>query len=398
MYKIYNNFKYENIKTIKYKIIIILLIFFALIVPLFTNISIYKIINMKIEIYIIEKYRKKCEKGIILKHNKFNKNANPKISIISAAYNRGPYILRFLRSIQNQLLDEIEIIFIDDYSTDNTHKIIEKCQKEDNRIILIKHNINKGTLISRNDGAIISRGEYLIFPDPDDILSNDILKYCYNKANKENYDMIRFNLYGGKEMGVLNFGEIKTQKVYQPELSYYIFYNKGYLKQTDYSISNKFIKRNIFIKALNSIKNYYLNQNMIVYEDGLINFKLYKFAKSLYYSKKIGYFYLKNNHSITNNFKRDIERTIKNCYLYLKFIFENTKNNQYEKNIASIIYKNVHLEISNISHFEKLTKEYNFYYNVINLYLYNDFIPTLVKEELKNITKLIKKAEKNKYL
>ena len=177
--------------------------------------------------------------------------------------------------------------------------------------------------------------------------------------------MIRFNLYGGKEMGVLNFGEIKTQKVYQPELSYYIFYNKGLLKQTDYSISNKFIKRNIFIKALNSIKNYYLNQNMIVYEDGLINFKLYKFAKSLYYSKKIGYFYLKNNHSITNNFKRDIERTIKNCYLYLKFIFENTKNNQYEKNIASTIYKNVHLEISNISHFEKLTKEYNFYYNVI---------------------------------
>jgi glycosyltransferase involved in cell wall biosynthesis len=341
---------------------------------------------------------KNVKKELILKHNKFNKNANPKISIISAAYNRGPYILRFLRSIQNQLLDEIEIIFIDDYSTDNTIKIIEKCQKEDNRIILIKHNINKGTLISRNDGAIISRGEYLIFPDPDDILSNDILKYCYNKANKENYDMIRFNLYGGKEMGVLNFGEIKTQKVYQPELSYYIFYNKGYLKQTDYSISNKFIKRNIFIKALNSINNYYLNQNMIVYEDGLINFKLYKFAKSLYYSKKIGYFYLKNNHSITNNFKRDIERTIKNCYLYLKFIFENTKNNQYEKNIASTIYKNVHLEISNISHFEKLTKEYNFYYNVINLYLYNDFIPTLIKEELKNITKLIKKTEKNKYL
>ena len=37
--------------------------------------------------------------------------------------------------------------------------------------------------------------KYLIFPDPDDILSNDILKYCYNKANKENYDMIRFSIY-----------------------------------------------------------------------------------------------------------------------------------------------------------------------------------------------------------
>ena len=74
---------------------------------------------------------------------------------------------------------------------------------------------------------------------------------------------------------------------------------------------------------------------------------LYKFSHSLYHTKKIGYYYIQNQQSITKNFLKDRERTIKNCFIYLKFIFEYTKNNQYEKNMASCIYHNVILEISN---------------------------------------------------
>ena len=87
------------------------------------------------------------------------KNEIPKISIISPIYNRGKYILRFLRSIQNQYFDNIEIIFVDDFSSDNSVELIKNYQFEDERIILIEHNKNKGTLISRNDGALISKGE-----------------------------------------------------------------------------------------------------------------------------------------------------------------------------------------------------------------------------------------------
>ena len=104
--------------------------------------------------------------------------------------------------------------------------------------------------------------------------------------------MIKFNLYTGNKKNILRIMKnIKIQEIYQKNLSFYIFYGDGQLRQLDYSISNKFLKRDIYIKSLNNIDKYYLNQNMIVYEDGLINYMLYKSAKSLYITKKVGYYY-----------------------------------------------------------------------------------------------------------
>ena len=77
--------------------------------------------------------------------------------------------MRFLRSIQNQFFDNIEIILIEDFSLDNSIKIIEKLQKDDERIVLIKHKKNKGTLISRINGILKSKWKYIIIPDSDDI-------------------------------------------------------------------------------------------------------------------------------------------------------------------------------------------------------------------------------------
>ena len=140
-----------------------------------------------------EKFYKICNYGLLLNVRNFKKNKNPKISIITPIYNKEKYILRYLRSIQNQFFDDIEIILIDDFSTDKTVNIIEKYKKKDGRIVLIKHNKNKGTLISRNEGALKSRGKYLIFLDPDDLLSSNILFFCYNITQIYDYDFIRFN-------------------------------------------------------------------------------------------------------------------------------------------------------------------------------------------------------------
>ena len=396
-----NNIKYIKInKKCKKKIFLTKLVFFITIFNLLTislikvEIVINQIKNCKNEIIQIEKYKEINNKGILLNKKKFQKVQKPKISIISAVYNRGPYILRFIRSIQNQFFNDLEIIFVDDFSNDNSSNIIKKCQKEDERIILIKHKKNKGTLISRNNGAFKSTGEYLLFPDPDDLLASDILNYSYTQAKNNNYDMIKFNLYSGNKYNILKtIKNIKFQEVYQEKLSSFIFYGNGHLKQTDYCIINKFIKRDIFIKSLNYVDKYYLNQNMIVYEDGLINFMLYKFAQSLYHTKKIGYYYIQNQQSITKNFLKDRERTIKNCFIYLKYIFEYTKNNQYEKNMACCIYHNILLEISNINIFKYLTKEYTFYYNIIDNYLKNEYISPKDKNQLANILKYIKIAE-----
>ena len=165
---------YSKKKIIKMHILKIIFIFYLFhLIPIIINkFNVFEVQNVsdKIEIYY-----KLCNNGKLINNKKYKKTNNPKISIISPVHDREKYILRFLRSIQNQFFDSLEIIFVDDCSTDNSTKIIEKYQKDDERIILLKHKKNKGTLISRNDGTLFSKGEYLMFTDPDDLLLERIL-------------------------------------------------------------------------------------------------------------------------------------------------------------------------------------------------------------------------------
>lgn len=364
----------------------------------FDNINI--IINketkiIKNDIKNIENYYKICNNGILLNNKNFTRYFSPKISIITPIHNKEKYILRYLRSIQNQNFDDIEIILIDDFSTDNTLNIIEQFKKEDERILLIKHNKNKGTLISRNEGVLKSKGKYLIFLDPDDIISNNILLFCYNNAEKYDYDIIRFNMYKGDGNIALDF--LKTnhfeQIIYQPKLFHYLFYGLGRLQQIDFFITNKFIKRTIFIKALNIINKYYLNQFMIDCEDGLINFMLYRIANSFFFSRKIGYYYIKNEESITNENASNIQKRLKNNFLYLKFIFQHTKNNMIEKNISNFMFLDIYsLHKEFFINLYKETIDFNFYNEIINLYLNCEFISLNIKEILNNITINFKKS------
>lgn len=70
----------------------------------------------------------------------------------------------------NQSLTELEIIFIDDASEDNSYLTVQSLMKKDKRIILLKNSLNKGQFYSRNKGILNSRGEYILIIDPDDLL------------------------------------------------------------------------------------------------------------------------------------------------------------------------------------------------------------------------------------
>ena len=262
-------------------ILMIIIIFSFCQNPLSKNIYFFE--NKKEKSFKITDYYRLCNKGKLINKKKFKKIKNPKISIVSPVYNRENYILRFLRSIQNQVFEEIEILLVDDFSKDNTVNIIEKYKKDDERIILIKHNKNKGTLISRNDGIIKSKGEYIVIPDPDDILSQNILKLCYDIVKKYHIEMIRFNIYIGN--GKIFFDDIvnklDTKIILQPELSTYLFYGIGFIKQIDFNLSNKFIKRTAYMNSIINLNEYYLNSYLINMEDRIINYSLYRNVKSL---------------------------------------------------------------------------------------------------------------------
>ena len=345
--------------------------------------------TLKQYIFKIENYFKLCNNGTLINKKKFMKNEIPKISIISPIYNRQKYILRFLRSIQNQNFDNIEIIFVDDFSSDNSVETIENYQIEDERIILVKHNKNKGTLISRNDGALNSKGEYLIFPDPDDILTQDILNTCYHFSKVNNYEIIRYNLFDQRENDIFYnsiVSKLDSRRIEQPELFYYLFYGIGKLKQIDFNLANKFIKREAYIRALNSINSFYLKQYMTNFEDGIMNYILYKTSRSYYFLKDIGYFYIRNNQSITISQNINYNNRFKFIFLYLKIVFDTTKNNKIEKQISILVFKWL---LNLIKEGIKLiTKDINFIFDIINKYIkckYIDKRTKIILEQLKFI-------------
>ena len=108
----------------------------------------------------------------------------PKISFIIPILNKEKYLESLILSIQHQLIEEFEIIFIDDCSNDESVKIINKFLEIDKRIKLIKNKLNKGTLYSRCYGALQSNGEYINFVDPDDFVLKNGLYNSYNYIKK----------------------------------------------------------------------------------------------------------------------------------------------------------------------------------------------------------------------
>ena len=345
-------------------------------------------IEVESEINNIKKYYELNNKGILRNLKKFTKSLYPKISIVSALYNNEKYILRFIRSIQNQFFDDIEIIFVDDCSKDNSKNIITKIQKEDERIILIRQKYKKGTLFSRNIGVLFSKGAYLMLPDSDDILSEDIMNQCYNIAIKNDYEIIRFNMYSEKFFPFSIIPENLKNPIFQPELSNYLFYGYGFKKIVDGIISNKFIKTKTYIKSLNSINYYYLNQYMIYFEDGLINFALHRNAKSLYLLKKIGYYYILNKNSVSRHM--NINSYIKCFFIFIKYIYNSIKKNKYEKSIVSIL---ISIYIQNLNIIKELKNNLgykDFCEKIINEIINDKYISKKSRNKLKKIKHLLK--------
>ena len=279
-----------------------------------------------------------------IKKYKIKKNNNPKISIIAPVYNSEKYLLRFLRSVIDQNFFDIEIIMVDDHSIDNSVGIIEKFKKEEERLLLIKNKNNRGTFVNRNIGVLFSKGKYIILPDPDDTISKNILKLCYKISEKYNFEIIRFNIYVSwiKKLNFYPFLKLlENRQVFQPQLSTYIFYGINELLQIDCCVSNKFYKKEIYTKALSILNKKYLNMYNIFGEDSLMNYILYRIANSYFFLKKIGYYYLKNSESITNNLFSKTELRLKCAFFYLQIILEYSKNIKYEKDMPNFLFTNL---------------------------------------------------------
>ena len=118
----------------------------------------------------------------------------PKISIVIPVYNVEKYLRQCLESVINQTLQDIEIICVDDGSTDNSLKILRDYASKDRRIKILTQR-NKYAGIARNKGLRVAKGEYVHFLDSDDWIEKDTYEKAYKLLIESGADLIKFKAY-----------------------------------------------------------------------------------------------------------------------------------------------------------------------------------------------------------
>lgn len=159
-----------------------------------------------------------------------------KVSIIVPCYNVDKYIARCLDSLIFQTLYDIEIICIDDKSTDGTLDIIKQYVARDERVRLVAHNVNTGVAIARNDGMKIARGEYIGFVDPDDYVDLDFYECLYTEGAASGSEVVKGNVCVVDNLGRITYGDAQQNAIAHHVVAFSTsfwsaIYRKDFLKQ-----------------------------------------------------------------------------------------------------------------------------------------------------------------------
>lgn len=193
--------------------------------------------------------------------NKLTK-VNDKISVILPTYNRGHLIIKSVNSILNQTYQNIEILIVDDGSTDNTEDLIKEL--DNNKIKYIKLNENKGASYARNIGIINSSGKYIAFQDSDDFYhQNKLEKQYYNLIRKKtDFDFCKICLYFNEENKII-FPTIRQEKnilmkKYEKELC-----NGNYISTQSILVKKSCITRYLFDIHFPRLQDYDLVLRMV---------------------------------------------------------------------------------------------------------------------------------------
>ena len=246
-------------------------------------------------------------------------------------YNKEKYINKSIKSLQNQTLKDIEIIAVNDCSDDKSLNELINLSKNDNRIKIVNNDRNHGLLYSRAMGILNSTGEYLMNLDPDDELEGeDNLEYLYNMTRISHAEIITFGMSKKKfHKTFINPACPKKTKVQkQPQLFNSIF-NK-YDSINDYLITNKLIKREIFLKAYNEFKDEIYNGKWNYHEDNIWSILVNRYAKSKICINKLIYIYNYHNDSLMNKDRLsliELENLLYRHNMYKKLF----KSKNYEK-------------------------------------------------------------------
>ena len=274
-----------------------------------------------------KEYAKLCvEEKLIYKDIKKVSN-QPFISIILASFNKEKEIMKSIRSIQNQSLKNIEIIIVDDCSTDNTTKYYNSLLETDPRIRLFYHLKNKGVWRTRIDGLLYSKGKYAIFFDVGDLYEdNYVLEDAYNVMEKYNLDSLKMFFRLIFDYNNLTHNEIPfNTNVNQTKVSSSknLFRDcKNIFGAYDGVIWNALLKSDVYIKGLYLLNNEVLNIYKNLWEDRWWTRLMYISSRNLLSIKRFCYLYykdVKNDHLFFAKTEKEKDRLIHEFVYFLYF-------------------------------------------------------------------------------
>lgn len=244
----------------------------------------------------------------------------PKISIIVTTYNIQDYVENALQSLIKQSLQNIEIICVDDCSSDNTVNVIKKYLQKDNRITLVALNENKGVSNARNIGINKAKGEYIAFVDGDDWVDLDFYEKLYLNAIENDADVSKGRLV---KLG-LDF-DFKSNLNKRIRKNKYAF--NGEFTTAIYR--NEFLKNNKIVHPV-EIKTY---------EDVAFSIHVLLLSKKTVFDDSANYYYFQHEGSKVRTFNENVIEALLRCCVYTLNLMNN--NNLKKKDYSFLLWNTI---------------------------------------------------------
>ena len=288
-----------------------------------------------------EKFVDLCNKETIINTEKITTTDKPLISIILPAYNKRNEITKSIRSIQNQSFKNIEIIIVDDFSSENATNIYNNLLSNDKRIRVFYHMKNMGIFKSRLDGFLYSRGKYILFFDTGDLFSDNlVLEDVYKIIIKYNLDSVRFAFKNYKE---LEKNKYRISNHLYPKKDIKIRYGKvrdnvhyfGYG-----TIWNRLIRANVITKGLDLIDSYILNAYKNLWEDVWWNQLVNIVTFSHLTINRIGYIHYSSENGEGNikiSTEEESDKTIREFIYFWLFDYQLTRPDSKKTHIINTL-------------------------------------------------------------
>lgn len=307
----------------------------------------------------------------------------PKVSVIIPVYGVEKYIERCARSLFEQTLDDIEYLFIDDCTPDNSveilNNVLEEYPHRKSQVIIHRMEQNSGQAKVREWGMKNATGEYVIHCDSDDWVDNTLYKRMYNKATKEHADVVvcDFIVTDGEKMNKKSIGCSSTDKM--------TFIQRLLFQKESWSLWNKMFLR---IPLFNNLQ--YPNGNMG--EDMVLCIQLMLNCNSISYVSEGYYYYFCNESSISNLLDsslhvRNYERLKINTDMLINILY--SFNIPQKKWIINNLQYNATAPLLNVVHSEKKYRRLwnNTYPGANRLYIFNTHVN--IKRRIKCLLAMI---------